>query len=150
MMDLPELQSRMKFMLMDVADLRKAGWVSKESNRGPKTLEEIRAETEAAQAAKAQENARSNQRGGGGGGRPPVGRGDARNFSAGYNQQTSNQVGMDDLRRLKGSINRTSSQNVTLGPTSMFSSRSNSGRRMGPGGSLGRTEDSNASSRAGT
>lgn len=147
MMDLPELQSRMKFMLMDVVDLRRAGWVSKETNKGPKTLEEVRAEAEAAQAAKAQENARSNQRGGGG--RPPVGRGDARNFSAGY-QQTSNQVGMDDLRRLKGSINRTSSQNVTLGPTSMFSSRSNSGRRMGPGGSLGRAEDSNASSRAGT
>lgn len=63
----------------------------------------------------------------------------------------SNQVAMDDLRRLKGSASRTSSGNVTLGPTSMFSSRSNSGRRMGPGGSLGRPgEDSGASSRTGT
>ncbi|KAH8169578.1 MIF4G domain-containing protein [Sarocladium implicatum] len=146
--DMPELPSRMKFMLMDVVDLRKAGWQSKDGNKGPKTLEEVRAEAEAAQAAKAQENARNNQRGGG---RPPAGRGDARNFSAGYQQQNNNQVGLDDLRRLKGSASRTSSQNVTLGPTSMFSSRSNSGRRMGPGGSLGRPgEDSGASSRTGT
>lgn len=149
MVDLPELPSRIKFLLMDVVDLRKAGWRGKTSGlAAPKTLEEIRAEAEAAQAAKAQESARSNQRGGSG--RPPVGRGDARTFSAGYNQQTSNQVGMDDLRRLKGSINRTASQNISLGPTSMFSSRSNSGRRMGPGGSLGRGEDSGMSSRAGT
>lgn len=147
MIDMPELPSRMKFMLMDVIDLRRANWQSKETNKGPKTLDEVRAEAEAAQAAKAQESARGNQRGGG---RPPVGRGDARNFSAGY-QQTSNQVGMDDLRRLKGTANRTTSGNVTLGPTSMFSSRSNSGRRLGPGGSLGRGgEESGASSRTGT
>ncbi|RFU71755.1 mif4-like, type 1 2 3, partial [Trichoderma arundinaceum] len=107
---------------------------------------------EAQQAAKAQEAARTSQRGGPGGGRPPVGRGDARGFSGGFSQQASNQVGMDDLRRLKGSsVNRTSSSNVTLGPTSMLSSRSNSGRRFGPGGALGRPgDDSNSSSRAGT
>ncbi|GAB0135569.1 hypothetical protein EsDP_00003902 [Epichloe bromicola] len=150
MADLPELQSRMKFMLMDVVDLRRANWVSKEANKGPKTLDEVRVEAEAA-AAKAQESARSNTRGGPGG-RAPMGRGDARNFSGGYaQQQTSNHVGMDDLRRLKGSASRTPSQNVLLGPTSMFSSRSNSGRRLGPGGSLGRPgEDSGASSRTGT
>ncbi|CAH0020195.1 unnamed protein product [Clonostachys rhizophaga] len=149
MVDSPDLASRMKFMLMDVLDLRKSNWHSKETNKGPKTLEEVRAEAEAAQAAKAQENARSNQRGGGG--RPAMGRGDARNFSTGNFQQNSNQVIGDDLRRLKGSANRSSSGNVTLGPTSMFSSRSNSGRRMGPGGALGRPgEDSGASSRTGT
>ncbi|RSL39126.1 hypothetical protein CEP53_014296, partial [Fusarium sp. AF-6] len=148
MMDMPELPSRLKFMLMDVIDLRKANWVSKETNKGPKTLDEVRAEAEAAQAAKAQEAARSNQRGGG---RPPAGRGDARNFSSGYGGQTSNQVGMDDLRRLKGSASRTSSGPISLGPASMLSSRSNSGRRMGPGGYLGRPgEDSGASSRTGT
>ncbi|PFH61788.1 hypothetical protein XA68_16216 [Ophiocordyceps unilateralis] len=150
MAELPELQSRMKFMLMDVVDLRRANWHSKEANKGPKTLDEVRADAEAANAAKAQEAARNSQRGGGGG-RPMVGRGDGRNFSATYVQQTSNQVGMDDLRRLKGSASRTPSQNVTLGPQSMFSSRSNSGRRLGPGGALGRPgEDSGASSRTGT
>lgn len=150
MADLPDLQSRMRFMLMDVVDLRRAKWVSKEANKGPKTLDEVRVEAEAA-AAKAQESARSSTRGGPGG-RALMGRGDARNFSGGYaQQQTSNQVGMDDLRRLKGSASRTPSQNVLLGPTSMFSSRSNSGRRLGPGGSLGRPgEDSGASSRTGT
>lgn len=149
MVDSPDLASRMKFMLMDVLDLRRSNWHSKETNKGPKKLEEVRAEAEAAQAAKAQENARNNQRGGGG--RPALGRGDARNFSPGNFQQNSNQVSGDDLRRLKGSANRSSSGNMTLGPTSMFSSRSNSGRRMGPGGALGRPgEDSGASSRTGT
>ncbi|OTB20426.1 hypothetical protein K445DRAFT_17703 [Daldinia sp. EC12] len=152
MIDLPDLPSRLKFMLMDVIDLRKAHWVSKEANKGPKTLEEVRAEAEAQAAQKAAEAARSTQRGGGGGpgGRAQLGRGDARNFS-GYAQQAQNQVGMDDLRRLKGGANRTSSSNVTLGPMSMLNSRSNSGRRLGPGGSLSRgAEDSGASSRTGT
>lgn len=40
----PELPSRLKFMLMDVVDLRKANWASKEKDKGPKTLEEVRAE----------------------------------------------------------------------------------------------------------
>ena len=58
---------------------------------------------------------------------------------------------MDDLRRLKGNSNRASSGNMTLGPSSMLGSRSNSGRRLGPGGALGRPgEDSGASSRTGT
>ncbi|KAL7626374.1 hypothetical protein AAE478_003146 [Parahypoxylon ruwenzoriense] len=152
MVDLPELPSRLKFMLMDIVDLRRASWVSKEANKGPKTLEEVRAEAEAQAAQKAAEAARSSQRGGGGGpgGRPHIGRGDARNFS-GYPQQAQNQVGMDDLRRLKGSASRTSSSNVTLGPMSALGSRSNSGRRLGPGGSLSRgAEDSGASSRTGT
>ncbi|KAI1500470.1 hypothetical protein F5X99DRAFT_236131 [Biscogniauxia marginata] len=150
MMDLPDLPSRLQFMLLDVVDLRKANWVSKETNKGPKTLEEVRAEAEAQAAQKAAENARSSQRGGPGG-RSHLGRGDARNFSSGFPQPTPNQVGIDDLRRLKSSTNRTSSGNVTLGPMSMLNSRSNSGRRLGPGSSLSRgAEDSAASSRTGT
>ncbi|OTB06806.1 hypothetical protein M426DRAFT_9237 [Hypoxylon sp. CI-4A] len=152
MMNLPELPSRLKFMLMDVVDLRRVNWVSKEANKGPKTLDEVRAEAEAAAAQKAAEAARSNQRGPGGGpsGRSHIGRGDARNMS-GYAQQAQNQIGMDDLRRLKGGANRTSSSHLTLGPSSMFGSRSNSGRRLGPGGNLSRgAEDSGASSRTGT
>lgn len=149
MIDMPDINSRLKFMLMDVVDLRRANWISKETNKGPKTLEEVRAEAEAAAAQKAAEAAKTNQRGGSG--RFPMGRGDARQFSSGYTQQAPNTVGMDDLRRLKGSVGRTASQNISLGPTSMFSSRSNSGRRLGPGGSLSRgAEDSGASSRTGT
>jgi translation initiation factor 4G len=41
---LDNLPSRLMFMLMDIIDLRRAGWVSKETNKGPKTLEEVRAE----------------------------------------------------------------------------------------------------------
>lgn len=42
--DLPDLPSRLKFMLLDVVDLRRAHWESKEANKGPKTLKEIQAE----------------------------------------------------------------------------------------------------------
>ncbi|RQM06490.1 hypothetical protein DH86_00002320 [Scytalidium sp. 3C] len=116
----------------------------------------IQAEAQAAQ--KAAETARGSQRGGGGGGRMQIGRGDSRNFSNQYGNQPpvdyqKNTVGMDDLRRLanKGGASRQASQQMSFGPTSMFSSRSNSGRKMGPGGSLSRTgEDSGASSRTGT
>lgn len=147
--DLPDLPSRLKFMLMDIVDLRRVHWVSKEANKGPKTLKEIQAEAEAQAAQKAAESARNNQRGAQGG-RPPAGRGDARNFSA-YNQAMQNQIGSDDLRRLKGSATRTPSTNASFGPTSMFNSRSNSGRRLVPGGGFGRPgEDSGASSRTGT
>lgn len=149
MMNIPDLNSRLKFMLLDVLDLRKARWHSKEANKGPKTLEEVRAEAEAQAAQKAAEAARGNQRGGPG--RMGAGRGDARGYS-GFPQPAPNQIGMDDLRRLKGGANRASSSNISLGPTSMFGSRSNSGRRLGPGGSLSHrgAEDSGASSRTGT
>ncbi|KAH6687481.1 eukaryotic initiation factor 4F subunit p130 [Plectosphaerella plurivora] len=146
--DMPDLPSRLKFMLMDLVDLRRKGWETKEANKGPKTLDEVRAEAEAAAAAKAQESARGNQRGPPGG--RSMGRGDSRSYSN-YQQQNSNQVGMDDLRRLKGGAGRAAGTVGSLGPTSMFSSRSNSRRGLGPGGSLGRPgEDSGASSRTGT
>jgi translation initiation factor 4G len=44
MIDTPDLPSRLRFMLMDIVDLRKKRWASKEDNKGPKTLEEVRAE----------------------------------------------------------------------------------------------------------
>ncbi|KAK1750650.1 hypothetical protein QBC47DRAFT_91328 [Echria macrotheca] len=149
--DLPELPSRLKFMLMDIIDLRKARWASKDANKGPKTLEEVRAEAELQAAQKAAESARNSQRGGPGG-RPGGGRGDTRSFSQ-YNQAPPNQVQMDDLRRLKATGGRSASQTTTsFGPSSFLSSRSNSGRRsLAPGGAFGRSgEDSGASSRTGT
>jgi hypothetical protein len=42
--NIPTLPSRLKYMLMDIIDLRRSRWVSKEANKGPKTLEEVRAE----------------------------------------------------------------------------------------------------------
>lgn len=86
----------------------------------------------------------------------PMGRGDARNFSGDYRNQApppdfaSSKVGSDDLRRLKTS--RTLNQPASFGPSSMFGSRSSSGRKnLGPGGNLVRGgEDSGASSRTGT
>lgn len=173
MMETPELPSRLKFMLMDIVDLRKKRWVSKEANKGPKTLDEIRAEVrtrstqftidqsltciqaEAAAAQKAAENARGPRGGGGGGGRMQMGRGDGRQFSNYGNQPpvdyTKNTVATDDLRRLG---NKAAARNtggpMSFAPTSMFSSRSNSNRKMGPGGSLMGGREGSNSSRSGT
>jgi translation initiation factor 4G len=147
MVALPDLENRLKFMLMDVVDLRKDGWRGAEMNKGPKTLDEIKAEADRAAAAKAAEAARNPR----GGPRPQAGRGDARQFSSGYGQAANNMVANDDLKRLK-STNRMPSGNLTLGPHSMLASRSNSGRRPGgPGGALGRSGDtSGMTSRTGT
>lgn len=43
MVDTPDLPSRLRFMLMDIIDLRKKRWLSKEDNKGPMTLEEVKA-----------------------------------------------------------------------------------------------------------
>jgi translation initiation factor 4G len=87
-----------------------------------------------------------------------MGRGDSRNFSGGYGNQppidhTRNTVASDDLRRLgnKNASRQGGQSSMSFGPTAMFSSRSNSGRKLGPGGSLSRPgEESGASSRTGT
>ncbi len=42
MIDTPELPSRLKFIFMDIVDLRKAGWKSKKNNKGLKIFDEIR------------------------------------------------------------------------------------------------------------
>ena len=96
------------------------------------------------------------RRGGGGGGRPPIGRGDARNFSGGgpmappdYNRGST--VGMDDIRRLQSrNVSRqTSTAPQTFGPSSMFASaRGSNTRKPLFGNKAG--EDSGASSRTGT
>jgi len=153
MIETPGLPSRLRFMLMDVVDLRNSGWRSKDADKGPKTITEIRE-----QAARAQHEAdmeRLRQQATRGGGRMPLGRGDARNVSGDYRSQVpppdyaSSKVGTDDLRRLK---NARAVQPMSFGPSSMFGSRSSSGRKnLGPGGNLVRgSEDSAASSRTGT
>ena len=102
--------------------------------------------------------AESSRRGGGGGGRPPVGRGDARNFSGGGQYglmpppDQRNTVGMDDLRRLgsRGGSRQISSQGpATFGPSSNFlGPRGSNTRRSGLAGA--QKDDSGASSRTGT
>lgn len=157
MMVLPDLPSRLRFMLMDIIDLRSKGWVSKEDDKGPKTIQEIHAEAE--RKAREDELKRLATQGGrGGGGRMPMGRGDARGFGGAFGGQVpppdnSNRVGTDDLRKL-GNRNARNPSNTgagSLGPPSMLGGRTNSGRRgLGPGGLLSRGDDSGASSRTGT
>ena len=157
-MELPDLPSRQRFMLLDIIDLRRSGWRSKDAEKGPKTIQQIHAEAdEAARQAELQRLA-SQAGGRGGGGRMPMGRGDARNFSGGYGQMpppdNSNRVGTDDLRRLGARTSRNASNTTgpSLGPPSMMGGRTNSNRRgLGPGSLLSRgAEDSNVSSRTGT
>ncbi|CAK1359870.1 Eukaryotic translation initiation factor 4 gamma [Cercospora beticola] len=116
------LPSRPRFMVLDLIDLRKAGWKGKDSAKGPKTIQEIHDEAALAQA-KAEAEKAKGPRGGAPGGRMPAGRGDARNFSGGmpppqdYNRTN---VAMDDLRKLQAR-----------------GSNPRSGSSLGPGGSLG-------------
>ncbi|KAJ6002616.1 hypothetical protein N7451_005163 [Penicillium sp. IBT 35674x] len=154
MVETPNLPSRLRFMLMDIIDLRAKRWNSKDADKGPKTIQQIREEAARAQQAAEQEKMRQQANRGGGGGRPQMGRGDARGF--GYGQQApppdyaSSKVGSDDLRRLR--TTRNPNQPMSFGPSSMLGSRSSSGRKnLGPGGNLVRgSDDSAASSRTGT
>lgn len=130
--------------------MRRAGWKSKEDNKGPKTLAEIHQEAVAAQQAAEMERTRSQR-----GPRMPMGRGDARSFSGGGfmppQDYPTGRVQMDDLRKLSKGASGRAANNPGLGP-SMLGSRSGSGRRgLGPGSNLmGRGDDSGASSRTGT
>jgi len=151
-MKMSGLNSRLHFMLLDIVDLRRAGWKSKDDTKGPKTIQEIHQEAQAAQAQAEIDRQRTNQRGPG---RPALGRGDARSFSGQMPPQDypRNQLGMDDLRKLNqkaGGNRQFSSGPSTLGPSSLFGSRSSSGRKnLGP--LAGRSgEESGASSRTGT
>ncbi|THC99681.1 hypothetical protein EYZ11_000842 [Aspergillus tanneri] len=153
MMQTPGLPSRLRFMLLDIIDLRSARWMSKDADKGPKTIQQIREEAARAQQEAEMERLRQQASRGG---RPTMGRGDSRNFSGGYGNQApppdyaSSKVGSDDLRRLR--TTRNTNQPMSFGPSSMLGSRSSSGRKnLGPGGNLVRgSDDSAASSRTGT
>ncbi|KAJ9612925.1 hypothetical protein H2200_002866 [Cladophialophora chaetospira] len=154
MIAIPDLNSRLRFMLMDVVDLRSKGWSSKADNKGPKTITEIREEAERQAREDELRRLATQSNRGGGGGRMPMGRGDARNFSYGQvpPPDNSNRVGTDDLRRLGNRNTRNPSNTTGLGgPPSLMGGRTNSGRRgLGPGGLLARGDDSATSSRTGT
>ncbi|KAI5298910.1 hypothetical protein KEM55_002794 [Ascosphaera atra] len=149
MMETEGLPSRLRFMLLDIIDLRKANWKSKDADKGPKTIQEIR--EEAQRQAKAQEMERQRQQSHRGP-RPAMGRGDVR---FGFNQPppdyTTSKVGSDDLRRLQSKGRPQSQTPGTFGPSNMFA-RSSSGRGapMGPGGNLLKSADSRTSSRGGS
>lgn len=152
-MSMEGLPSRLYYMLLDTVDLRRAGWRSKDDAKGPKTIQEIREDAAAAQAAAEAERARQNQQRGGP--RLPMGRGDARSFSGGGmmppQDYSRNTVGIDDLKRLtRGGRNTSQGSGPSLGPTSMLGSRSSSGRKGGLGPLARGAEDSGASSRTNT
>ncbi|KAL8898388.1 MAG: hypothetical protein Q9192_002112 [Flavoplaca navasiana] len=166
MIEAPNLASRLKFMLMDISDMRKTGWKSGKAGalKGPATLDQVRADAVEAERQKdlqRQADAGARRGGGGGGsGRAQMGRGDARQFSGGGQfgmmpppEYRGNTVGMDDIRRLgRGGSRQASSTGATvLGPPSMFGPRgSNTRKPLGAAGMGKAGEDSGASSRTGT
>lgn len=111
----PALPSRLRFMLMDVADLRQSGWVDKKKDKGPKTIAEIHEEAKQAKEQQAAALAASSHKG---------------RFPRPNTNNNNNRVSRDELERLKGF--RTSSPN-TFSPSPMFnrdnSSRGGSSRR---------------------
>ena len=96
----------------------------------------------------------SRRGGGGGAGRPPIGRGDARNFSGGGMmpppEYRNNTLGMDEIRKLqsRNTSRQASTAPQTFGPSSMFSGARGSNTRKPLFGKPG--EDSGASSRTAT
>jgi len=133
------LPSRPRFMVMDLIDLKNAGWRGKDDAKGPKTITQIHAEAEAAQAKAEAERQRTRAPGG----RPMGGRGDSRNFSnnmAPPVDYSRTHVNADELRRLQS---RTQSRNTggglgpggNLGPGGGLGNRAGSRRGLGPNGS---------------
>jgi len=150
-MQMEAVPSRLYYMLLDIVDLRRANWRSKDDAKGPKTIQEIREDALAQHVAAEAERARQSQRGP----RLPVGRGDARSFSGGGMMPPPdyprNQVGIDDLKKLtRGARQTGATPGNSLGPTSMLGSRSSSGRKGGLGPLSRGAEDSGASSRTNT
>ncbi|KAL8993552.1 MAG: hypothetical protein Q9169_006260 [Polycauliona sp. 2 TL-2023] len=161
MVDTPNLASRLKFMLMDISDMRRQNWKSTKAGalKGPATLDQVRADAVEAERQKdLQRQADAGaRRGGGGGGRAQMGRGDARQFSGGGQfgmmqppEYRGNIVGQDDIRRLGrgGSRQASTTGAPTLGPPSMFGPRgSNTRKPLGAAGMSRAGEESGASSR---
>ncbi|KAL8846294.1 MAG: hypothetical protein Q9221_008610 [Calogaya cf. arnoldii] len=167
MIETPNLASRLKFMLMDISDMRRKNWKSAKAGalKGPATLDQVRADAVEAERQKdLQRQADAGARrggGGGGGGRAQMGRGDARQFSGGGQfgmpppDYRGNTVGMDDLRRLGRGGSRQASSTAappSLGPPSMsmFGPRGSNTRKPLGAGMSRAGEESGASSRTGT
>ncbi|ODV94387.1 hypothetical protein PACTADRAFT_51230 [Pachysolen tannophilus NRRL Y-2460] len=128
------IPSRIKFMLMDVVDLRRGKWVGNDINKGPKTLTEIHEDAER----KRLEDERANQER-----RQNSHRGDSRSNSSrgGSNNQwgsNSNRVSQNDIKNV--GVVRNSDR--SLGPMNNFqrsrstkqgSNKSNSGINLNSG-----------------
>jgi translation initiation factor 4G len=148
-MKIDGLPSRQYYMLLDTTELRRKQWRSKDDQKGPKTITEIREEASAAHAAAELERQRNPR--GGPGGRSQAGRGDVRQFSGGgmpAPEYRSTSVGMDDLKKLTRNARPTATGGSGLGPNSLLSSSRQSSRRGGLGPRVG--DESGGSSRTGT
>ncbi|BFZ53482.1 hypothetical protein PYCC9005_000506 [Savitreella phatthalungensis] len=135
------LSSRHKFMIMDVLDARQNKWVTKETNKGPKTIAEIH-EDAAKQAAAEQRRQASTRGGHGGGGRFDFGHGDVRGAAgSGSRRQDSHrgasQPGPDGWQSVA------SRDTTRAGDLSRIGMRTQSKQAFGPVSNLGGRTNSN-------
>ncbi|BGP58879.1 hypothetical protein NBRC10512v2_000166 [Rhodotorula toruloides] len=127
----PKVSSRMRFMILDVVDLRSAKWASKQAAQGPKTISEIHADAQKA----AEESARRVASSGGklprlGDqlSRPNSRRGQARDFGVaqpgadGWTTQPQRPAKAGDLSAF-GRIRETGPASVGFGPTGAFANK---------------------------
>lgn len=126
----PGLPSRLRFMIMDVVDLRKNNWIdAKNTNKGPKTIAEIHEDAKREKEKQAAQQAANKSR-----------------FvrSNGNNNNSNTKVTHDDLKRLSNpSLARHSSSASSFAPTSMIG-RDGSGRSSSKRSSYASSNASNA------
>lgn len=138
------LSSRIKFMVLDVIDLRKNRWAGSKRDKGPKTIQEIH--DEAAKAAALKESQRGNSQRGGPGqssGRPDLGRGDVRNMSRRQESHGPNLTTTADGWSMKTREPQARAGDLTK--FGRFETRAGSRQTAyGPGGNLSQTTITNS------
>ncbi|GIL68831.1 hypothetical protein Vafri_22062 [Volvox africanus] len=133
------LDSRIKFAIQDVLDLRAAKWISRRKVEGPKRIEEVHREAQqqmAAQASRDREERYAQQRGPGGRGGPGMGGRDAPpppGRFGGPSQDEARLMGRGEVPRpLRGAgMERQASSEVNLRPSFLAGKRTGSPAQPG-------------------
>lgn len=130
MMKSPGINSRMRFMLQDVIDLRERKWQARTENAGPKTIAQIHADAANAKVKNDQENAQRAARGGPiqrGGSRRGQSRGDfgGQQGADGWTvAQAPRQSKVGDLSSFGKGLQRSDSNRpMGIGPQSVFAKK---------------------------
>lgn len=128
----PKVSSRIRFMILDVVDLRASRWASKQASAGPKTISEIHADAQK----QAEESARRTASSGGklprlGDqlSRPNSRRGQGRDFGVsqpgadGWTTQPQRPAKAGDLSAFGRIRENRDSSSISLGPTGAFANK---------------------------
>ncbi|KDN49919.1 hypothetical protein K437DRAFT_73771 [Tilletiaria anomala UBC 951] len=125
----PKLNSRIRFMILDIIELRKANWVPRHDNSGPKTIADVHREAAKQKIEQDREAALRAARGG------PMSRGGSRRGQTRDSPDGWNTIGQapppmlrpTDLSKFGKGINRGGPTNIGSGPQSVFSKKGGKG-----------------------